>query len=109
MAGSGIGGEGGGGWCYLLPPNQSTSCGHANRLHKVSKHMDDGPPKVYVGVVIMPLVAVAVALSTVAVAMAVGAMIMAVIMVMIMPTDTMVVVATEDEQVEYIDANASKC
>lgn len=105
-----MGGQVGRGEVYLLPPNQSTSCSHADRLHKVSKDMDDSAPEINVGV-IMPIMAMAVALSTMAVAMTVGAMIMAVVMVMIMimPTNTMMVVATKDEQVEYIDANASKC
>lgn len=97
-----------GGDVYLLPPNKSTSCCHANRLHKVSKHMDDSTPEIDVGVV-MPLVVMAVALGTMAVAMTVGVVSMAVVMIMIMPTHTMMVVATEDEQVEHINADASKC
>ena len=103
------------GWIYLLPPNQSTSCSHANRLHKVSKHVNDSAPKIDVRL-IMPFMVMAVALSTMAVAMTVGAMVMtvgamvmAVVMIMIMSTDTVMVVATKDEQVEYIDTNASKC
>ena len=75
----------------LLPPYQSTSSSHTNRLHKVSKHMDDSAPQVDVGV-IMPLVVMAVAV-------AMGAVVVAVIMVMVMSANTMVVVATKYEQV----------
>lgn len=70
--------------------------------------MDDSTPEIDVGVV-MPLVVMAVALGTMAVAMTVGVVSMAVVMIMIMPTHTMMVVATEDEQVEHINADASKC
>ena len=77
--------------------------------------MNHSTPQVDVSV-IMPSVCMAVALSavavvltTVAVVVTVRAVVMTVIMVVVMPNaNTMMVVAAQDEQVQDIDANASK-
>lgn len=95
---------------YLFPPDECTCHCNPNGLHKVSQHMNHCPSKIDISIILIavPMAVATVTVSIMAVAVVVAMVMRAVVMAMIMPAHPMVVVATQDQQVEDVDSYASQ-